>query len=257
MSETNIHENQADDLRRRAEDIFRERVAQSPKSLEAQSPADTKRTLTELQVHQIELEMQNEELRRIQVELDATRARYFDLYDLAPVGYCTISEKGLIIEANLTAAGLLGAARSTLTKKPISRFIVKEDQDIFYMHLKKLLESGKPQECELRIVKNDGTQFWAHLASTTVHEVDDAPVFRVVLSDINERKLTEIALQKAYDQIKTLRGIVPICMYCKKIRDDQGFWNQVEVYVSNHSEAEFSHGLCPDCEEKMYTRVQT
>jgi PAS domain-containing protein len=69
-------------------------------------------------VHQIELEMQNEELRRVQVELDDARARYFDLYDLAPVGYCTISEKSLIQGANLTTTALLDVSRSTLVKQP-------------------------------------------------------------------------------------------------------------------------------------------
>ena len=59
-------------------------------------------------------------------------------------------------------------------------------------------------------------------------------------------------LQKALDQIKTLRGIVPICSNCKKIRDDQGFWNKVEIYISEHTEAEFSHGICPDCMRKLY-----
>jgi PAS domain-containing protein len=87
-------------------------------------------------VHQIELELQNEELRRAQAELDIARARYFDLYDLAPVGYCTISEQGLILEANLTVAALLGVARSELVKQPISRFILKKDEDIYYLHRK-------------------------------------------------------------------------------------------------------------------------
>jgi len=78
--------------------------------------------LHDLRVHQIELEMQNEELRRTQADLEASRARYFDLYDLAPVGYFTISERGLILEANLTAATLLGVARGALIKQPLTRF---------------------------------------------------------------------------------------------------------------------------------------
>jgi PAS domain S-box-containing protein len=112
-------------------------------------------------VHQIELEMQNEELRRAQAELDVTQARYFDLYDLAPVGYCTLNEKGVIQEANLTAALLLGVARKALVGKPIFRFIVKADQDIYYLHRKQLFETGQPQACELRMKKTDGTSFWA------------------------------------------------------------------------------------------------
>jgi PAS domain S-box-containing protein len=62
-------------------------------------------------------------------------------------------------------------------------------------------------------------------------------------------------LQKAFDEIKTLRGIIPICASCKKIRDDKGFWNQVEVYVSDHTEADFSHGLCPACAKKLYPDI--
>jgi len=59
-------------------------------------------------------------------------------------------------------------------------------------------------------------------------------------------------LRKAFDEIKTLSGFLPICASCKKIRDDSGYWNEVEKYISDHSEAEFSHGLCPDCAEKLY-----
>ena len=99
---------------------------------EALSPEDARQVLHELRVHQIELEVQNEELRRAQAELEASRARYFDLYDLAPVGYFTVSEQGLILEANLTAAGLLGVPRAALVNKPLTRFIVRGDQDIYF-----------------------------------------------------------------------------------------------------------------------------
>ena len=126
------------DLRRQAEAKARINESQTQNTL---SPEETRQTLHELRVHQIELEIQNEELRRAQAELDAARARYFDLYDLAPVGYCTLSEPGLILEANLTAVNLLGVARVDLVKQPLSRFILKEDQDIYYLHRKQLFET--------------------------------------------------------------------------------------------------------------------
>ena len=110
----------------------------------------------ELQVHQIELEMQNDNLLQTQHMLDATRSRYFDLYDLAPIGYCTVSEQGLILETNFTAAAMMGAARSDLVNKPLSRFIVKTDQDTYYRCRKTLFEDGSPQECELRMLKRTG-----------------------------------------------------------------------------------------------------
>jgi len=101
-------------LRKRAEALAGERAGEMLEDLEAPPLDVALRALHELRVHQIELEMQNEELRRTQQELEASRERYFDLYDLAPVGYFTLSEQGLILEANLTAAKLLGVARSAL-----------------------------------------------------------------------------------------------------------------------------------------------
>ena len=106
------------------------------------SPEAAQQLVHELRVHQIELEMQNEELRRMQEVLEASRARYFDLYDLAPVGYFTLSEQGLILEANLTAATMLGVPRGALVKQPLTRLIVPEDEDIYYLHRKRLLETG-------------------------------------------------------------------------------------------------------------------
>jgi len=62
-------------------------------------------------------------------------------------------------------------------------------------------------------------------------------------------------LKKALEEIKTLSGFLPICASCKKIRDDKGYWNQIEVYISEHSEAEFSHGICPECAQKLYPDI--
>ena len=182
---------QATTLYRNAEKIVREKADRSLKKQEAISTEETLRILHELQVHQIELQMQNEEMGRAQAELNAARTRYFDLYDLAPVGYVTVSEQGVILEANLTAATLLGVARGTLVKLLLTRFILKEDQDIYYLHRKQLLDTGEPQACELRIVKKDGTAFWAHLAETMAKDESGARVCRVVMSDITERKKAE------------------------------------------------------------------
>ncbi len=131
---------------------------------------------------------------RLWLEVDAIRARYFDLYDLAPVGYCTLSEKGLILEVNLTAANLLGVTRQKLINQPHSRFILTADQDIYYLHRKKLLDLGEAQSCELRIVKSDGIPFWTHVVATDAQDADGAVVHRVVLSDISDLKRMEVDL---------------------------------------------------------------
>ena len=191
-------------IREQAQAVADMNAAASPDELALLSAEEARKMVHELRVHQIELEMQNEELRRAQLELDASRARYFDLYDLAPVGYCTLSDTGLILEANLTAATLLGLARSALVKRPISQFTVKADQDVYYLHLKALRASGEPQSCELRMVKHDGTEFWARLTATDAQDADGIPKHRLVLSDITDRKLMAAAMQESEERFRTL-----------------------------------------------------
>ena len=148
--------------------------------------------------------MQNEELRAAQAVIEAERARYFEFYDLAPVGYVTLSEQGLILEANSTAARLLGTTRSALLKQSISRFIFKADQDIYYLHQRQLRESGEGQQCGLRLVRQDGAVFWAHLAEIATHADDGASVCRVTFSDISTHKRAEVELQASRDRLNSV-----------------------------------------------------
>ena len=191
-------------LREHAEVVSRRHSALPREPLAALSPEATRDLLHELQVHQIELEMQNEELRRVHVELDASRARYFYLYDLAPVGYCSVSEQGLILEANLAAATLLGATRGTLVKQPISRFIFKADQDTWYLHRKLLAQTGQAQSLELRLVRQDGAQRWVAVAASAANDAAGPPVMLVVLSDVNDNKLMEAAMRESEERFRAL-----------------------------------------------------
>ncbi|MBF0525999.1 MAG: response regulator [Deltaproteobacteria bacterium] len=154
--------------------------------LEPLPPKAVQQLLHELQVHQIELEMQNDELRRTQTELEASQTRYFDLYDLAPVGYLTTDEKGLILEANLTGAELLGVPRNQLPNQPLSRFIVPDDQDTYYHHRRKLFGTGEPQTCNLKMVRRDGTLFGARLRTTVSRDNENIQQIRTVIVDITE-----------------------------------------------------------------------
>ena len=182
-------------LRRRAEAVAAEIALTISNDPEALSPETARRALHELRVHQIELEMQNEELRRAQEELEVSRARYFDLYDLAPVAYFTVSEQGLILEANLTAAKLLGVARGALVQQPLSRFVLREDQDTYYLYRKALWETGAPQSWEMRVLKKDAAPFWVRVASTLAQDAGRDSVCRAVVSDITESKHAERTLK--------------------------------------------------------------
>ncbi len=191
---------QAADLRLRAELKARDGKTDGQETL---PPEEARRVLHELRVHQIELEMQNEELRRTQVELETAWVRYFDLYDLAPVGYFTFSEQGLILQANLTAATLLGVSRAALVKEPVSRFVFREDQDVFYRNRKKLFETDAPQAYELRLVKGDGAQFWARLETTSAQVASGGVVARAVVSDITDRKRAEEERHQRAQELET------------------------------------------------------
>jgi PAS domain S-box-containing protein len=194
-------------LRQRAE---QEAKARGLKDADSLSPEEVRRLLHELQVNQIELEMQNEELRRTQQELEASWERYFDLYDLAPVGYCTFSEEGLILEANLTLATQLGVARNALARQPLSKFVFREDEDTFYLHRQRLFETGQPQSCELRLTRNDGGLLWARLEATVAESEAGEPVCRLVMSDITERKRAEEALRRAEENFRRSQDESPL-----------------------------------------------
>ena len=162
----NTHSDKFAALRLLAEEVLQ----RQPEELREMRPEDIQYLVHELRVHQVELEMQNEELRRTQRELELARDRYLDLYDFAPVGYLTLSEAGQILQANLTAATMLGIERGHLIKQPLSRFVLSEDQDTYYHHRRKLFETQEPQVCELRTVKTDGSQFWARIESVAAQD---------------------------------------------------------------------------------------
>lgn len=137
------------------------------------------------------------ELQDRQIELDAARARYFELYDQAPAGYFTLDGDGRILEANLTMAVLLDMPQVALVQQPFSRFVLKEDQNLYEQHRQLLLGTGAPQSCELRLEKKDGTVLWAHLAATLAPNTG-APTCRVVISDITPHMRTEQFLQRLH-----------------------------------------------------------
>ncbi len=381
-------------LRERAEEF----INKNPSAITEIPPDDVKKLIEDLQIHQIELEMQNEELRQAQLDLEAARDKYSNLYNFAPVGYFSLSDKGLILDANFVCAALLGLERGRLTGQRFTNFIAKEDQDVFYLHRKMLFKTKTKQVCELKLTHMDGTEFYAQLESYAVkdEEAGNYSVIRSSLWDITERKQAEMAfiatkqelesivktvpdiiyrldptgrltfvsdsvkrygyrpeeligtnvmkmvyaedrkktfhrikerrtgdrstksfetrliskiqmpisvevfiisaeglyspatngqgtflgtqgiarditarkrtekeresliskLQEALNSIKTLKGLLPICANCKNIRDDKGYWNQIETYIRNNTDAEFSHSICPDCARKLYPDLE-
>jgi two-component system cell cycle sensor histidine kinase/response regulator CckA len=191
------------ELRQRAEAEANAAAARLA-SFSVSSTDEAEKLLHELQVHQIELELQNDELRRSQEELELARARYFELYDLAPVGYVSIGERGLVQEANLTASNLLDVPRSALIDQPWTRFVCAEDQDVYFMHRKRVFTDGAPHGCELRLLKNNGEAIWVHLEARLAPGEGRGRSARTVVSDITQRKRAEETLRASELRHRTL-----------------------------------------------------
>ena len=155
-----------------------------------------------LREQHIELELQNEELRISKESLELTQARYFHLYDLAPVGYITVNEPGFIREANLGAAAILSMA--TLVKQALVSLILDADQDIYYLCCKQLEASNTAQECELRMLNSEGKPRWVQLSISAAID-NDQPVLHIVMVDIDDRKQIEAEQQKLDQRLRDLQ----------------------------------------------------
>jgi len=224
------------ELRRLAEGQLRKKTAAREKI----RPKEIGPLLHELEVHQIELEMQNDQLRRVQDDLEESRAKYFDLYDLAPIGYLALNELGLILEANLTAAKLLCVDKDQLVRKSLTRFIVREDQDIYYMHRKRLYETRARQVCELRMSRKGSVPIWVSLEDILLEGSGSATKSRVTLSDVSDRKRAEMA---TLESTALYRAVIQSAQDAIVTADSKGHivnWNQGAEKIFGYTEGEIT-----------------
>ncbi len=203
-----------------------------------------------------------EELQKLVVELqersDKAEEAYKNLFEHSHSIMLIIHpESGHILDANVTACEFYGYPKQDITKMRI--------MDINTMSAEQVLQEMHKANLAKRAVFH----FHHRLASGAVKDVEvfsgpitlhGEQVLYSIVNDISERKAHEqererliTKLGQALDEIKTLQGILPICATCKKIRDDKGYWNQLETYFRNHSEVEFTHGICPECQEGLYS----
>jgi PAS domain S-box-containing protein len=185
------------DLRNKAEG----RLVHRPST--DRDPRSAEELLHELEVHQIELEMQNDELRRSQAALEESRDRYLDLFEFAPEGYLTLNSNGMIIEVNITGAALLSAERKNLLNCRFASLITHEDKDNWHRHFQSLLKSKGHQSYELELMRIDGSRFHAKLGCL-LKKTDNASVVRIAIADISERKKLEQTQNRLIRSLKLL-----------------------------------------------------
>jgi PAS domain S-box-containing protein len=182
-------------LRRRAE----ARVL-PPREVGTLSPGEVRALVHELDVHQAELELQNEELRNLTLALEAARDRFRDLFDFAPAGYLILERDGAILEANLKAGELFGCERAKLLNQRVQNFIAPDSQDRFHLHQQAVLESGRPRSCELVVLTEDGRSRDVTLEGVPIGDTHRR--IRVSLVDISARVRAESTVREAKEELE-------------------------------------------------------
>ena len=178
-------------------------------------------------------------------------------FDAIPDLIMLLDREYRIVQANKAMADKLGATPAELVGLTCFECAHRTPQPPPFCPHAQLLADGQRHTAEVREEYLDGD---FHVSVSPIHDASGQLVGAVhVARDITERKQAEaeqerliLELRDALAQVKTLSGLLPICANCKKIRDDKGYWHSVEVYVRDHSEADFSHGMCPDCAKELY-----
>ena len=206
------------ELRRRAEQIVQEEGAE----LDGKSEADIAALVHELRVHQIQLEMQNEELRRSQAELEESRRQYANLYDFAPAGYFIFDRNGIILNANLTASSMLRIERAYLILKPFDLFVSHEDKAVCFQHRRRMFSGeSNGESCELKLIRRDRSELFVHIQSRPVLNPDGGVMqCRSSVIDITDRKRAEDRQRYLMDRLEAKNK--ELARFSDTIRHDFG-----------------------------------
>lgn len=187
-------------LRKKAEDLVRTQFNRAQDKSE-----DIDELLYELRVHQIELEIQNEELREAQITSEDSKREYFDLYNFAPLGYFTLDKEGIILQVNLAGATLLDVERLTLNKTAFILYIAQDYRNQFHHHIKRVSETGTKQTVELKLINKGNDSFYAHLETVMIEDSNgNFKEFRIAIININDLKNTEMALKESEETYREI-----------------------------------------------------
>ena len=206
--------------------------------------------------------MDLEELKEVLEKLRISEKHYRILMDESMDPTFSFYADGTYRYVNNAFAQGVGKKLDEIIGRKIWDVFEKNEADKRFAIVRKVFTEGKTEEVEVRVPLPSGDTYYL----TTVKPIlDDTGVVETVIctsKNITKRKLAEVALKKEHDQllqalkeIKTLSGLLPICASCKKIRDDKGYWNQIEGYIQQHSDAQFSHAICSACAKEMYPEL--
>ena len=184
---------------------------------------DMCRELDELTAREVQLELENAQLRQELIGLEAARANYFDFYELAPVGFLTIDERGTILQANIRAATLLGVSLGRLITQPVAGFVCESDRAPFVRYCRRIFDTATLQSCEVRMRQENGRRVWMLVEASAVRDAGGQPVLNLALSDIGERKEAEALMREKYElqaQLTKIAATVPGVICSFRVRPD-------------------------------------
>lgn len=211
-----------DRIRRKAEEVYTDNANDNHMQ---DNPNDL---IHELRVHQIELDMQNEELREVQIELEDSRRKYFELYNLAPVGYLTLDKNGIILEVNLAGASILGVEKSKLINSAFINYVESGSRHILHHNLKKALDNGEKQKFEIKLLNDDKSIVLNE--TIAINDVNgNLKEFRTVLTDITEQKITQDALIESQLRLSELIDFLPDATMAINVKGEIIAWNKAIV----------------------------
>jgi PAS domain S-box-containing protein len=218
-----------------------------------------KPTYEELEQRVKELERDESLRKNAEKKMLESEEMFRNIVEISLAGIYII-QSDIFIYVNKKFAEILGySVEECLNNMHYQQTVHPDDLEIVREQINKRI-SGKANSINytFRGVKKDGKIIHLEIFGSTIHLAGKPSVSGSIL-DITERKQMEkdrdkliVDLRKSLSEVKTLRGFLPICSHCKKIRDDEGYWNQIELYIQKHSETEFSHGICPECAKKYY-----